>query len=446
MNDFHACTDALAHPACFQDRGGPTWSGNAVSEALARARDPIVSGDALSTRGDLLGPPISQAAILPFGMSLLMLACLLAAVLGTAMLLSRRVPGLSSQAHPRTRWLDGLRGLAVTLVMLNHAPLVLQNLQLAPTGFALSDDTRALLDYLGSIGVQIFFCITGCLFARKLLPAQNVDWPLFFVRRMQRLVPAYLVAVLATIVVAALFSRIDRHFIASALEAIPRLMAFGFYPLPRVGAFETSRLLGMSWTLAFEWRFYVLLPLVFMVIRLGKAPGSVAIALVTIVLMLVEGLGVWMFFALGALASPLTRMQPTPRQCAVAQGTLCVCAASMLLNWEVVDRDRVLQGLHVLALFACAAIVRPRCLSTRSAVALGTLSYSLYLLHVMVFFACFGLCHAYVLDVAALSPAAFTLLACLAVAAVMTVSTLSYLLLERRFVDFEPKPEPRPVR
>lgn len=450
MNDFHACAEAFAHPACIPGGGDAPWAGAAASAALTRALDlsraPIAAGDVLSTPGELLRQPLADVAVLPFAASLLMLACLFAAVLVSAMWLSRRAAGLSSKAHPQTRWLDGLRGLAVALVMLNQAPLVLHNLQLAPTGFALGPETRALLDYLGSIGVQIFFCITGCLFARKLLPAQNVDWPLFFVRRIQRLVPAYVVAVLATIVVAALFSHVDRHFVASALDAIPRMMAFGFYPLPRVGAFETSRLLGMSWTLAFEWRFYVVLPLVFMVMRLGKAPGGVAIAVVAVILMLVEGFGVWMFFALGALASPLTRLQPTARQSVAARGALCICVASMVLNWVVVDQDRVLQGLHVLAVFACVAVARPRLLSSRSAVALGTLSYSLYLLHVMVFFALFGLCHVYFFDVARLSPAAFTLLASMAVAVVTALSALSYLLLERRFIDFDPKPEPRPVR
>jgi peptidoglycan/LPS O-acetylase OafA/YrhL len=443
MNDFHACIDAFAHAACIRDDGGAPWPGAAARTALTRTLD---LSRAPMTAGDVLRPPLADVASLPFAGSLLMLACLLAAMLGSALLLSRRAPGLPAATQQRTRWLDGLRGVAVALVMLNHAPLVLSNLQLAPTGFVLDARTLSLLDYLGRIGVQIFFCITGYLFADKLLPARDVDWLRFFVRRLQRLVPAYAVAVLTAIAVAALFSRVDRHFVASALDAMPRLMAFGFYSLPRVGAFETSRLLGMSWTLAFEWRFYVVLPLVFMMIRLGRAPGSVAIALVAMVLMLVEGFGVWMFFALGALASPLARLQPTAGQCAAARGALCLCVASMALNWAVVDRDRVLQGLHVLALFGCVAVARPRVLSSRSAVTLGTLSYSLYLLHVMVFFAVFGLCHAHAFDVAALSPSAFTLLAGLTVVLATALSALSYLLLERRFIDAHPGPEPRPVR
>jgi hypothetical protein len=64
----------------------------------------------------------------------------------------------------------------------------------------------------------------------------------------------------------------------------------------------------------------------------------------------------------------------------------------------------------------------------------------------MVFFAVFGVCHAYFFDVAALSPVAFTLLASMAVMLVMAISALTYLLLERRFIDFNPRPEPRPVR
>ena len=452
MNDFHACADAFAYPACIQANDGTAWPGAAIGAAVTRAleltRAPAATAEALSIRADPLPlqTPSADVAVLSFAGSLLMLACLFAVVVGSAMWMSGRARGLSWQASPQTRWLDGLRGLAVTLVLLNHAPLVLLNLQLAPTGFTLSAETRELLDYLGSIGVQIFFCITGCLFAHKLLPAQRVDWALFFVRRAQRLMPAYVVAVVAALVVAGIFSRIDRHFIASALDAIPRLMAFGFYPLPRVGALETSRLLGMSWTLAFEWRFYVVLPLVFMVIRLGKAPGSVAITLVTVVLMMVEGLGVWMFFALGALMAPLARWEPTPAQRGWMRVALHVCMGSLLLNWVVVDQDRVLQGLHVLALFACVAVTRPHWLSSHGAVALGTLSYSLYLLHVMVFFAVFGVCHAYFFDVAALSPVAFTLLASMAVMLVMAISALTYLLLERRFIDFNPRPEPRPVR
>jgi peptidoglycan/LPS O-acetylase OafA/YrhL len=451
MNDSTACIDALASPGCGNPWEGWTAGRADVASALLRLlelprADGLQAGRmALGAMGPAALP--GNTTVLPLGWSMAMLLCIVAAILASMKVFSRRFPALSSEAPPHTRWLEGLRGFAVMLIVLNHVPLVVHNLQLSPTGFALGAETLVFLDYLGRLGVQIFFCITGCLFATKLLPGQDVDWTLFFVRRIRRLMPAYAAAVLAAIAVAGFFSRgVDRQFLHSAFQAVPSMMAFGFHPLPKIGAFDTARLLGMNWTLAFEWRFYLALPLIFAVTRAGRAPVGVAVALVALALLIVEGVGVWVFLALGALASPLAGMQTGASHRAAARLILGVVATSMLLNWAVIDQSRVLQGLHVLTLFCGIVIARPRVLACRSFVALGMVSYSFYLLHVMVLFAFFGICHMYLFDVAALEPLPFTLLACLGVTMVTALSALSYLGLERRFSDIHLAPEPRPVR
>lgn len=375
-----------------------------------------------------------------------MLGCIAAALLCSASLLSRKLPALQSRSAPETDWMDGLQGMAVLLVVLNHAPLVVHNLHLEPSGFVLGEQLRTLLDYLGSVGIQLFFCITGCLFAKTLMPIHDIDWAMFFFKRLRRLIPAYAVAVVAAVLIVGFFSQFDRSFVSSAIRAMPKMLAFGFYPLPRIGTFETVRLLGVNWTLAFEWRFYLFIPLVFALSRLGKAPSGVAIAVVAATLLMVEGMGVWMFFALGALASPMTSIEPTESQRATARTALIVTMGSMSLNWSTVDQTRVLQGLHVIVLFMCVAIARPRLLSDRSLVALGTFSYSLYLLHVMFLFAIFGFCNIYFLDVAALSPLPFTVLLCAAIAVVTVLSATSYLWLERRFIELNARQEARPIR
>ena len=383
---------------------------------------------------------------LPFASGLLMLICIAASLWSSTFLLSRRFPVLVEQARFDTVWLDGLRGVAVMLVVLNHAPLVVRNLHIEPTGFALGEDLLTLLDYLGRVGIQLFFCITGCLFAKTLMPVQEVDWVIFFFRRLRRLMPAYTVAVLVAILIVGLFSRFDRHFASSVFQAVPKMMAFGFYPLPRIGSFETVRLLGVSWTLAFEWRFYLFIPLIFVLARWAKSHGTVAIAVVTAMLLMVEGMGVWLFFAVGAMASPLTMVEPTRSQRATARMAMIVVLSSMFLNWSVVDQTRILQGLHVLVLFTCVVVARPRLLFERSLVAIGTFSYSLYLLHVMLLFSIFGFFNIHIVDVASLSPFSFTLLLCIAIAIVAACSAVSYLCLERRFVDLNSGPEARPVR
>ncbi len=383
---------------------------------------------------------------LPFFTGLLMLACIAVTLFGATAALARRYPVLSSQVAPHALWLEGLRGIAVMLVVMSHAPLVIRNLRLNPTAFVLGNDFLTLLTYLGSVGIQIFFCILGCQFARKLMRTHDIDWVLFFFRRVRRLMPAYVGAVLIAILIIGLFSRFDRHFLSAVFQAMPSMMAFGFQPLPQIGAFETSRLLGVNWMLAFEWRFYLFIPLVYTLSRLGKAPGSVAISVVAVTLMMVEGMGVWMFFALGALSAPLMLIEPTEKQRRAARTAMAMTLVSMMLNWAVVDQNRVLQGLHVLVLFLCIVIARPKLLLDRSLVALGTFSYSLYLLHVMVLFLIFGFCNRYVFDVGALSPFAFTVSVCIAVSVVAALSALSYLLLERRFIDFDSRPEARPIR
>jgi peptidoglycan/LPS O-acetylase OafA/YrhL len=442
MNDPRACIDALASTACGNSWTHGTAASTDVGSALLRALE-LPRADALQAGRTVLGSIGQDAlardvAVLPLGWTIAILLCVAATALMSMKVLARRFPALSDEAPQRIRWLEGLRGIAVMLVVLN--------LQLTPTGFMLDAQTLAFLDYIGRVGVQIFFCITGCLFATKLLPGQDVDWTLFLVHRLRRLLPAYAVAVLAAIGVAGFFSQVDGYFLQSAFQAVPSMLAFGFHPLPKIGAFDTARLLGMNWTLAFEWRFYLALPLIFAVTRAGRAPVGVAVALVVLAFLMVEGVGVWMFFALGALASPLARMQPGTSHRRAARTVLGAVAASMLLNWAVIDPSRMLQGLHVVALFCCIAIARPQPLACRTFVALGTVSYSFYLLHVMVLFALFGICHMYLFDVAALAPLPFTLLACLGVALLTVLSALSYLGLERRFTDLYLTPEPRPVR
>ena len=84
MKDFHACADAFAPPACLQAGGGMPWPGVATSTALTRTLDLSHDSSATAT-GDVLRAPIASVASLPFAGSVLMLACLLAAILGSAL-------------------------------------------------------------------------------------------------------------------------------------------------------------------------------------------------------------------------------------------------------------------------------------------------------------------------------------------------------------------------
>ena len=361
-----------------------------------------------------------------------MAACFLLVALASTGLVARWRPAWASGSPPPTAWIDGLRGLAATLVLMNHVPLVVANhLELAPT---IDPEATRWVNYLGVVGVQLFFCITGFLFAGKILGSRNVDWTDFFVRRIRRLVPAYALAVLAALVVGAVVVDADLDHLRSALAALPHMMSFGIFLLPEVQGFDMGRLLGVNWTLAIEWRFYAVLPLLFALRRFGHMNGPLSLLVFTLLLVPVLGAGIWLYFIVGAAATLL----PKVASARALRGPLALLAMgaviSMASNWDDLASQKVGQGLHVAALFFSLCLLRPRWLATRAVAVLGTISYSLYLLHMTVLFVVFGLCHRFLFDVTALSAAGFTLMGCLGVALSVLLATLSYQLVEHRFM------------
>ena len=370
--------------------------------------------------------------LFPLSTVALTAVCFLFAALACASLLARWRPALVADTPSKTAWIDGLRGLAATLVLMNHIPLVIANhLNLAPT---IDPDATRWVNYLGVVGVQLFFCITGFLFASKILGSHNVDWTDFFVRRIRRLVPAYAAAVIAALIVGAVIVDAGLDYLGSAFTALPHMMSFGIFLLPTVQGFDMGRLLGVNWTLAIEWRFYAVLPLLFALRRFGRLNGPLSLLVFTLLLVPVLGAGIWLYFIVGAAATLLPKVAFKP----VLRGPLVLLVTasvlSMAWNWDGLASQKVVQGLHVAALFFSLCLLQPKVLTTRAVSALGTISYSLYLLHMTVLFVVFGLWHAFLSDVTTLPATGFALLGCLGVVLSVLLAALSYEGIERRFM------------
>jgi peptidoglycan/LPS O-acetylase OafA/YrhL len=108
----------------------------------------------------------------------------------------------------------------------------------------------------GSIGVDIFFCLSGFLITEILLhlPALSVGNLLKFIfRRWMRIYPLYL----ASIVAAFLLMKLTGVYNPDTLVAsLPRLLSFISYP-------QTGFATGVFWTLQIEFWFYVIFPFLF---------------------------------------------------------------------------------------------------------------------------------------------------------------------------------------
>ena len=300
--------------------------------------------------------------------------------------------------------LDGLRGVAVLLVVVHHTGQLLwpsRADRLAPGGF---------------LGVDLFFALSGFLITVLLLADGDrfgrVRLGAFAGRRVRRLVPA-LAALLAT---AAVLALTDQTYEARAVRnSFVTVLTFS-HNWALVDGWNVS--LGYLWSVAIEAQFYLLWGIaVALAVRFGRRPVRV---LAAVALLGVVSVFAWRWvrfdggepgfllylstFArldaplVGALAGvvAVTGWLPAFRgrvaAVAGAVGVLAVVGAAMTVK----GLDGFVQGWFTVVAFGAAvgvlAAVRAdpdghwrRVLRARWLVGAGVISYSLYLWHFVVF-------------------------------------------------------------
>ncbi|MBD8487531.1 acyltransferase [Echinicola sp. CAU 1574] len=148
--------------------------------------------------------------------------------------------------------LDGLRAVAVILVMLTHA-----NFQLGKSGI---------------IGVQMFFSLSGFLITTLLLEEyhkhRNVSLKAFYVRRFFRLIPPLL---LLLCFIAILNNTVFNYQVRDGVNEEILAALFYFYNVAWVWGIGEGLILGHMWTLGVEEQFYLIWPIILIIfIRLNK--------------------------------------------------------------------------------------------------------------------------------------------------------------------------------
>jgi peptidoglycan/LPS O-acetylase OafA/YrhL len=202
--------------------------------------------------------------------------------------------GFDPVGRPRIRRdIEGLRALAVALVVLYHAKLG------RITG--------------GYVGVDVFFVISGFLITRQLLGELAREGTLslarFYARRIKRLLPASALVAVATLIGSLLWisplrlGTIVRDVVATALYVINyRLAVQGTDYLASSGPPSP---LQHYWSLAVEEQFYLLWPVLLLVLamvwsrrtaRKGRATPPTALFGVAVIVILASSLGlsVWL--------------------------------------------------------------------------------------------------------------------------------------------------------
>ena len=160
---------------------------------------------------------------------------------------------MSIETKFKNPWIQTLRAISVLVVIAYHFELPVPN---------------------GFIGVDIFFVISGYVITQSLMRSSENSWfsklKIFYIKRIARLFPAFLIVFIFTIIASVLFLSpnvgVQQNAIKSSLGAT---LGISNFVIPRVtgdyfGASGNTNPFQHTWSLSVEEQFYVVFPLIFL--------------------------------------------------------------------------------------------------------------------------------------------------------------------------------------
>lgn len=180
-------------------------------------------------------------------------------------------------------YIDILRGVAILLVLGLHARHF----------FSPYENTPSFVEY-GMYGVQLFFILSALSLLISLKNNDSPSWSMFWIRRVFRVAPMYLVGVCAfgILYISGVKFWLFLHERINLTDVVSNLfMVHGLFPT------SVNMLIPGGWSLGAEVMFYAVFPLIWFVVHKVKYKTS----------------GVWVIFAISLLMSFVFRNMYIPQ-------------------------------------------------------------------------------------------------------------------------------------
>lgn len=270
--------------------------------------------------------------------------------------------------------LDGLRGLAIVLVLLAHSAVMF-----------IRFPSLAWIDGYGSLGVQLFFVLSGFLITRILLDSKERPhyFRNFFVRRALRIYPLYY-ALLGFVVFSGVVHQHGVRWWPYILYVSNLVYGENTQPSP----------LGPAWSVAVEEQFYLLWPIIVSVLSRRNLERFCVAMIVSAVCLRFTGILQWhntllQLDALGAGALVACRLDSIGSWRPTAGLLACLLPLGVAIPmgfWN--NLSQTVQVVSSTALLIVLVDDRAAISAPFRAPApgyLGRISYGVYLLHSLVF-------------------------------------------------------------
>lgn len=343
-----------------------------------------------------------------------------------------------SKEFQKYRSLDGLRGLAAVFVFIHHSSIWYfykqSNIWAVPPS--------KLYTQFGQGAVTMFFMMTAFLFWGKIRESSSVDWLKLYSARIMRLAPLYYFSIV-TLLIFAVFASENvighipsltklLHYVLFTLGGAPNL--FGVH---NTFVFDA----GVTWTLPYEWFFYLSLPVFFIATK--RAPTSRALYYTIVPLWIASlyymnkkflGTRELAIFLCGICAYEiyvLEKLKSLKELAAGKFGSLIIIASSLVIVFFFNTAYNNYAPFLYFLIFTiiCLGNNMFGLLTSGAARKLGEISYSVYLLQGFFLYVAFGLLTSkyetpfrhWIIDVFALS-------------GLMVISQITFYLIESRFM------------
>jgi peptidoglycan/LPS O-acetylase OafA/YrhL len=188
--------------------------------------------------------------------------------------------------HRHMPALDGIRGLAILLVMFHHFTII------KPVSGV--EHALASAAAMGRYGVDLFFVLSGCLITGILIDSRGDAhyFRNFYTRRMLRIFPLYYALVAVTFLVVPSATRFLSADAARTVHAYlspadwPWFVAFCSNFLIAIRDRYTNGMLDASWSLAIEEHFYLVWPAVILAVASVRRLRHLCVGLIVVALLL----------------------------------------------------------------------------------------------------------------------------------------------------------------
>jgi peptidoglycan/LPS O-acetylase OafA/YrhL len=256
-----------------------------------------------------------------------------------------------------------------------------------------------LFVHFGQGGVAFFFMITGFLFFSKLLDGRSgkLDWLRLYVSRFLRLTPLYFFSVVLIFLVVWVMTRgLPIQPVSELLLDIMAWLGFAIFGEPALNGLEVTHLInaGVTWSLSYEWFFYMALPLIALVVGVRPPVPYLIVSvlsLAAIVMFYPNGNYYWLFGS-GMVAAVLVRFERFRKFSVSKWATVLVV---VLVFYTVIHYSALYssaKGKVFLTIAFCLIAGGNSVfgvLKCRVSRVMGEMAYSMYLLHGILLFVTF---------------------------------------------------------